>query len=125
MILSCSQCHVRITKNVEELRDRSTISETDGEPYLPAGFFLVCQPEDDVIRDSGDYVLNLTDMQNTKRHSDRSRLNGCCDLDGCDGLNILCTNGHEIGSEHSDCWMPHYIALSPSLVTQSNATGNA
>jgi hypothetical protein len=27
-------------------------------------------------------------------------------MDGTDGINKLCANGHEIATEKSDCWMP-------------------
>jgi hypothetical protein len=32
-------------------------------------------------------------------------------LDGLDNLNTLCECGAEIGTEKSDCWMPHCILL--------------
>jgi len=120
VFLSCSRCKIRITKSVRALDDPSVISIADGKPYLPSGLFLVSQSEDEIIHQPGEYILNLADLQNTKRHSNRSRLRGCCGLDGCNGPNIVCINGHEVGTERSDCWMPHFIAISPSAVTASH-----
>jgi hypothetical protein len=39
-----------------------------------------------------------------------------CGLDGMDGPNLVCVNGHEIGTEKSDCWMPHAAVLLDSIV---------
>jgi len=69
-------------------------------------------------------VLNLKDTINTKHHSDQSRLNGCCGLDGL-GMNTLCANGHEIGTERSDCWMPHYIHIPTNDVDVVESTNVA
>lgn len=60
--------------------------------------------------------MNLNDLINSKYHSDSSRLNGCCGNDGLDGINRVCKNNHEIGTEKSDCWMPHFISLDPKLI---------
>jgi hypothetical protein len=49
-------------------------------------------------------LVNLNDLVGTEHHQDRHRLNGCCGLDGCDGPNLVCPKGHEIGTERSDCW---------------------
>lgn len=58
-------------------------------------------------------MINLEDAVNTRHHPDTRRLNGCCGLDGRDGLNTVCANGHEVGTEKSDCWMPHVLLLDP------------
>ena len=103
-------------------RERDALKEADGEPLLATGFYVIHQARGELFYhcEDGDYVVNLTDMQNTKHHPNRSRLNGCCGLDGCDGVNTLCINGHEVGTEHSDCWMPHFMALPPGLVIQTD-----
>ncbi len=33
--------------------------------------------------------------------------------DGLDGNNSVCINNHEIGTEMSDCWQHHLVALDP------------
>jgi hypothetical protein len=52
----------------------------------------------------------------THHHSELHRLAECCGLDGMDGPNFVCVNGHEIGTEMSDCWMPHAAILLDSVV---------
>ena len=70
------------------------------------------------------WLVNLQDAINTKHHSDRRRLNGYCGPAGFDGPNIVCINGHEVGTEHSDCWMPHVLELMRELVTQNIVRGD-
>ena len=63
-----------------------------------------------------EFIVNLSDLRNICYHPNRKRTNGCCGLDGCDGRNLICINGHEIGTERSDCWHPHSASLDPSCV---------
>jgi hypothetical protein len=44
-----------------------------------------------------------------KNHRFISRFSGCCGSSGLDGMNKTCENGHEVATEISDCWTPHYI----------------
>ena len=60
--------------------------------------------------------VNNNDVINCQYHEDRSRLNGCCAHDSCDGLNRVCVNGHEIATERSDCWTYHYTGFDPEAV---------
>jgi hypothetical protein len=115
MKIICQQCNVEVSKQVTELDDLSLLKQNDGEAYIPEGFFIVDNDKED-IRTKGTIIINLKDLINSKYHSDESRLNGCCGYDGLDGINRVCVNNHEIGTENSDCWMPHFIALEPLLV---------
>src|SRR5262249_40013798 len=47
-------------------------------------------------------------------HPDPRRRNGCCGMDGCDGMNLVCPEGHEVATERSDCWMAHAAWLDPA-----------
>ncbi len=78
------------------------------------GFFRIETGAQD-INTKGLIIINLTDLINTNYHSDTSKLNGCCGYDGLDGNNRVCKNNHQIGTENSDCWMSHFIALEPHL----------
>ncbi|MGA3603087.1 hypothetical protein [Lysinibacillus agricola] len=111
MKIICLKCNVEISKQVTKLDDVSLLNENDGEAYIPEGFFTI---EKFGERDS--IIINLKDLINSNHHSDESRLNGCCGYDGLDGMNRVCVNKHEIGTENSECWMPHYIALDLVLV---------
>ncbi|WP_433852411.1 hypothetical protein [Stenotrophomonas nitritireducens] len=91
----------------------------DGEDLFSTGYFVVSDGEFEPECD-GDFLVNLKDLQRTQHHPDSARLNGCCGLDGLDGFNLLCSNGHEIGTERSDCWLPHHAVLACSKVSGPN-----
>ncbi|MBA4054094.1 MAG: hypothetical protein C0490_05220 [Marivirga sp.] len=110
MIIKCKYCQIELTENLVEVQGTVRLNEIDGSDLIPKGQFLVS---------NGGYytgtenkiIINIKDLKNSKNHDDIRRLNGCCGLDGTDGLNKLCLNGHEIGTEKSDCWMAHAIVL--------------
>jgi len=97
---------------VQESRKRN---ENDGQDYIPRGFYLI-QEETAYEIFKGSIIINSKDLINSNHHSDSSRLNGCCGLDGCVGMNRVCLQDHEIGTEYSDCWRFHKVVLNPELV---------
>ena len=117
MKLICKTCNLEISKPISELNDLSLINENDRQDFVPEGFYLAFHDGTayaKLIKDS--IIINKKDLVNSIYHSEQSRLNGCCGQDGLDGINRVCINNHEIGTEKSDCWMPHYVALNPGLV---------
>lgn len=116
----CATCGLALT-GVQPLTDPHLIAEVDAEPRVPKGYFFV-ENDDCLTQFANNFIVNLTDLRNTRRHTDSNRLNGCCGLDGCDGRNLLCANEHEIGTEQSDCWLPHSAALDPQCVMSREAT---
>ena len=89
-------------------------SYEDGKPAIPEGFFAL--GDDDYWPGSSRWPLvNRADLVGTQHHPDSHRNNGCCGLDGCDGPNLVCERGHEIGTEKSDCWMAHAAVLLSSV----------
>jgi hypothetical protein len=44
----------------------------------------------------------LADLVNVGYHPDYGRRHGCCGLDGMDGMNRVCSEGHEVATESSD-----------------------
>lgn len=115
MKLICQNCKIEISKQVTELKDLNLLNKNDREDYIPEGFFIVANGEA-YIETKGLIIINIKDLINSNYHPDNRRLNGCCGQDGLDGVNRVCLNNHEIGTEKSDCWMPHYITLHPDLV---------
>ncbi|MEI4525768.1 hypothetical protein [Priestia megaterium] len=120
MKLICKNCEMEISNVLTELWDLSLLNEEIGEDhtpldYIPQGYFLIVGEGDDVD-EKGTIIINMKDLINSKHHRDGNRLNGCCGLDGLDGMNRVCLNGHEIGTENSDCWMPHYITINRNTV---------
>lgn len=108
MRVKCKYCDVDLTDDLNEVQSSEQLKEVEGEDFIDPGQFFISD---------GNYytgtetqiIINKDDLKNAKSHSDLSRLNGCCGLDGLDGLNKVCINGHEIGTEKSDCWIAHSI----------------
>ena len=116
VVFECPVCRAKITRPVLPLEPGVGLCVADGKDAVPAGYFGINTP--DYWSDgSGRVLVNLNDLVGTKHHSDLHRLNGCCGLDGCDGPNLVCLNGHEIGTERSDCWMAHAVVLLENVVS--------
>ena len=118
MKLHCKKCGVQLTGELVRLTDKSKLSQEDKSALVPKGKFFVSYGEYEPEH-QGDFLVNLADLKDTRLTKDPSKLNGCCGLDGLDGFNILCPNGHEVGTERSDCWLPHYAILSVEKVTNA------
>jgi hypothetical protein len=115
LVVCCSQCGIPLTLPVCGLPDKVLICEQRGEDYIPRGYFTVS--DGSFFRGTeGHLIVNLKDIVNTIHHPDHRRLNGCCGLDGLDGKNTVCEKGHEVGTEHSDCWLPHAMDFDPLAV---------
>ena len=106
----CPYCNLEISSTLLELTNTERLVYSDGEDHVPLGHFIVSNGEY-LAGSEGKVLLNRKDLKNVRLHSDRRRLKGCCGLDGLDGPNLICSNGHEIGTERSDCWMPHVVFL--------------
>jgi hypothetical protein len=115
MKVYCKKCKMELTGELTPLPGEGMLSDIDKKSCIPVGYYYASKGE--VYTDSnGQILVNLGDLVNVKNHTDPSRLNGCCGLDGTDGLNKTCGNGHEVGTEHSDCWMPWAMAFEPTKV---------
>src|SRR5690242_17912321 len=112
---ACSTCGVVVASDLQPLGAGAQLNHVVQENLVPPGTFVVAgglyEPGE-----CGDFILNLGDLRNTKRHSDPRRLNGCCGLDGADGYNLVCQDNHEIGTEVSDCGTEHFAILSCTRV---------
>jgi hypothetical protein len=113
MKVYCKKCKMELTRELKELPGTGMLCFIDKKSCVPAGYFHTSKSEVYTNTD-GQVLVNLTDIINVKSHKDISRLNGCCGLDGMDGLNKTCNNGHEVGTEYSDCWMPWAMAFDPT-----------
>lgn len=118
MKLICKLCNLDVSKQVVELKDLNLLNKTDGQDLISEGFYIVVDDDDDYFapRHKGSIIINNKDLINSAYHSDESRLNGCCGYDGGNGMNRVCLCKNEIGTECSDCWMSHYVALNPKSV---------
>ncbi|WP_332897941.1 hypothetical protein [Haladaptatus sp. CMSO5] len=121
----CASCGSRLTTAVETLtdtarlfdRDTASFDETAGTAYLPEGvYFVATETTNPREYDVGNFIVNIQSAPGTVMSNNHSRTAGCCGLDGLDGPNVVCENGHEVGTQRSDCWTLHYVAFHPELV---------
>lgn len=95
----CKTCGLLLADGLSECREDALCLE-DGMPMLPPKTFCVSEgkhpPEV-----AGDYLINVDELVNARLYVEsRGRLNGCCGLDGLDGINHVCQNGHEAANRH-------------------------
>ena len=110
VVFECPVCRVSITRPLRHLEPGASLCLEAGKQAVPEGYFGF--NTQDYWTDGGSRVLvNLNDLVGTEHHPDTRRLNGCCGLDGCDGPNLICSKGHDIATERSDCWMAHAAVL--------------
>ncbi len=120
-ILLCTNCKRAVSKPVQILvdgtPDNPNVSWDDECELTPSGiafkthlrFPAHVSPVEKahLLEFSPMFLLRPDDLDPiVKNTEDSSRLNGCCGLDGCDGLNKKCQCGAYIGTEKSDCWTP-------------------
>ncbi len=115
VLFKCKECGIQLSNPlVGPVEDKDKIYE-DEQDHISFGHFGEVE-EDFRIKLKGEFIINLKDKINVKYSDDPKRKNGCCGYDGCDGMNTVCINGHEVGTECSDCWMPHGLVLHRDMV---------
>lgn len=113
----CKSCKTVISNELAALVDVTKLNQdTYGQDFIPQGFFIINGDNVVPTHIRKRIIINPRDLIHFNYHPDKSRLNGCCGKDGCDGNNIVCQNNHEIGTEMSDCWQLRLVALDPTLV---------
>lgn len=116
MRIKCKLCGIELTDDLVEVKSSGQLSEIDGRDFIARGHFFVSDGEY-YSGTENQIIINVKDLINSRNHTDKARLNGCCGLDGCDGPNKLCLDGHEIGTEMSDCWIAHAVILDLDKIT--------
>lgn len=105
MKFKCRKCGAVLTKELANIR--LELCEEDGKDLIPEGFTT---QEDDWS--DGQWVINSKDALSMEVIGNPKRVNGCCDLDGCDGPNLVCEGCKaEVATAKYDCWMPRHITL--------------
>jgi len=143
-VFGCVSCGVVVTAEVSEVpypdgevvvleeraeappRVRQGTFAVAPEPFGPPYEPLPDRPQ--VLVSAGPRATILVhpdDVVGLRHHPDPSRLNGCCRLDGADGLNLVCGGcGAEIATEVSDCWASwHDLRLHPDAVAVVDERG--
>lgn len=108
MHVTFRHCATRLSNEVH-LIPFAQRNDTMGEDFLLPGTAL--QDDGSYFPERvGAYFVNLQDATNLHLTTDTKRLNGCCELDGCDGPNLLCNNCNSyVATKVSDCWTPHFV----------------
>jgi hypothetical protein len=113
-VFRCRACGVPLTPQLRLLADRTALCHwQEGEPYLPQGTFTVSEGD---FGPAGQFVVHLGNLVDVGYHPERRRLSGCCGRAGCNGMNRVCREGHEVATECSDCWMAHAAHFDPAAV---------
>ncbi|WP_136666541.1 hypothetical protein [Flavobacterium sp. H122] len=104
--MHCKKCNVKLTAEFYEVY-KSELRFDDGTNMIEKNKFSVYFNE---FTNKKELVIAIDDYY-FKNHKDSRRFTGCCGSSGIDGMNKVCANGHEIATEFSDCYMPHYISV--------------
>ncbi len=113
MKLYCKVCELELSNEIIPLPSDMEPVYKDKTDVLPQGFYYTS--DERPIEDSKGWIYtHLKDIINAKYHPEKS--SGCCGMDGLDGMNLLCLNGHEFATEVSDCWTPHFVKIEPEKV---------
>jgi len=129
----CRVCGIPVTNwlwvpNISLINKLKNEKYEDGAPLLPRGIILdidciLEKNESFWGSENSEIIVNLNDLVNT---CDGGVRNGCCGVDGSDGINIFCVNNHPIGTEVSDCYQSEFAHLpTECIVVESGTTGFA
>lgn len=102
----CKKCGIQLTDTLQEVTT-SVLRFEDNVPMIGPNQFSVYMNE---FTHEKEIVIAIEEYY-FKKHTDSKRFSGCCGSSGIDGMNLLCPNGHEVATEFSDCYMPHYISV--------------
>ncbi|WP_372813906.1 hypothetical protein [Paenibacillus sp.] len=114
--LACKACGTQVTRTLRHLGDLREISLKEKESYVPRFSYVYGH---EIIRadllpyqganeiTDAELIVHIESLDTT---TIRKTAGGCCGPDAS-VFNIFCKNGHPIGKEGSDCWMPHFIRI--------------
>ncbi|MGF7032237.1 hypothetical protein J2T17_003159 [Paenibacillus mucilaginosus] len=111
---TCRECGAFVTGILSHIGNLNSIALKDRESYLPRLSYVYgteivkagLLPWRGVGEITNDDILVSTDglYMDLKKEP----ATGCCGPDGST-FNVFCRNGHPVGKEAADCWMPHFI----------------
>lgn len=122
----CKECGWPITKLLSHIGNLSNISLKEKEPFISRRSYVYGHEliRADMLPWGG--VNEITENEiivpidalyfDAKKES----APGCCGPDSSE-FNIYCKNGHVVGKEAADCWMPHFARLPFDKVTRNES----
>jgi len=118
---ACGDCGAILTARVVRLENAERLDTEHGEPYLPRGRFVIADGRYWADRYGDDFIVHPDDLVGGSIEGDwddgRSDHYGCCGLDGGEGRNTVCRNGHLVATELSECGLPRCAFLDSESVT--------
>ncbi|MDQ0901263.1 hypothetical protein [Paenibacillus sp. V4I7] len=118
---SCTECGEMVTDLLSHIGNLSSILLKEKENYLPRRTYVygheIIKAEllpwmgVNEIRED-ELIIPIDGLYGNTR---KEPAIGCCGPDSST-LNVLCRNGHPVGSEAADCYMPHFIRLPLSKI---------
>ncbi len=124
MKVYCKICGVPLTGELKEYPGKVNARPGDEKCFINKGQYQVCDGSWGYTlfssglceEEKGCIVIHVEDLINAMDLTNTARLSGCCGMDGLVGPNKLCINGHEIATEHSDCWQPWAVVFKKEAV---------
>jgi hypothetical protein len=110
----CRTCNQALTVPLALLANLKLIDINHGKDLVPQHYYITLRQMYEAFQNKAadkqveEIEVNLKDIIGTKLGG---IINGCCGVDGMDGINTFCLAGHPVGTENSDCWMPHHMSF--------------
>ncbi|OEH94392.1 hypothetical protein [Bacillus solimangrovi] len=116
----CKECGKFVTKILNHVGNLSDLSLKDGEPFISRREYVYGHeliradilPVSTITEDEVIVPINMLYFDAKKEPAI-----GCCGPDAST-FNIYCRNGHAVGMEAADCWMPHFVRIPLDKVTR-------
>lgn len=113
-VFRCRQCRAELSDPLRFLGGPPEPWRHGGNPSLVATGHYAIMPGGDTF--AGRFAVPIAALVNVGWHPDPRRQIGCCGPSGT-APNRVCACGAEVGTEQSDCFMPHAVYLDPARVT--------
>lgn len=120
----CKECGSPVTGILGHIGNLNEISLKEKEPFISTGSYVYGReliqakllPWGGVNEISEDEII--VPIETLSFDVKKEAATGCCGPDSSE-FNIYCKNGHAIGKEAADCWMPHFIRFPLSSVIRN------
>ncbi|QOR68060.1 hypothetical protein IM538_07995 [Cytobacillus suaedae] len=120
----CKECECPITAILGHVGNLNEISLKEKEPFIPQRNYVYGHelikadllPWGGVNEISEDEII--VPIETLCFDVKKEAASGCCGPDSSE-FNIYCKNGHTVGKEAADCWMPHFIRFPLSRVIRN------
>ena len=103
IILYCKKCGLALTKELLELSESKIIWEDNTNVVQKSHYVLFKNKStnrNSILVAIDDYFLKT---------NPNNKDEGCCGNSNPSSFNKICSNGHEVATEISDCWTGFYI----------------